>query len=256
MLMARPELFQLENHAASANPQPNRYVGVRFSKDRVFLPEAGNTVVRHVVPGSRTEGALVELRERLRNLPWGHRFAFTDVSSLHMTVFEGVIETRRLPECWPKELPVDAPLDETTEYLAGRLENFEGPGPFDMRIDEVTPFGLRLTGATDADEKTARAWRDSLTKPFTYRSPGHDAYTFHVTLAYIIDWIPDDLVPGYRQALAELTEEFRRRIPVVELGPPAFCTFADMNGFPPVMNLPGSGVKPVYEPNKLAGLTA
>ena len=94
------------------------------------------------------------------------------------------------------------------------------------------------------DDMVKRAWRDSLTKPFTYRSPGHDAYTFHVTLAYIIDWIPDDLVPGYRQALAELTEEFRRRVPVVELGPPAFCTFADMNGFPPVMNLPGTGLPP------------
>lgn len=247
--MARPELFKFENYAASAHSEPNRYVGVRFDRDGVFLPEAGNTVVRHVVPGSATEIALIELRQRLRDLPWGHRFAFTDVPSLHMTVFEGVIESRRAIEYWPKELPVDAPLDETTDYLAARLVDFEGPGPFDMRIAEVTPFGLTLTGATDGDEKTARAWRENLTEPFSYRSPSHDAYTFHVTMAYIIDWIPDEMIPGYRQALAELTEEFRERVPVVELGPPAFCTFRDMNGFPPVRILPGTGLDPAVGPS-------
>jgi len=253
--MARPELFKIENHAVSANPRPNGRVGIRFDANGMFLPEPGNTVVRHVVPGSRTEDALIELRRRLRDLPWGDRFAYTDTASYHMTVFEGVIETRRQPESWPKDLPVDAPLEEATTYLAGRLEGFEGPGPFDMRIAEVTPFGLTLTGATDDDEKTARAWRDSLTEPFAWRSPGHDAYTFHVTLAYIVDWIPDEMIPGYKQALTELTAEIQDRIPVVELGPPALCTFADMNGFPPVMHLPGSGVEPIYEENKLFSLT-
>ncbi|QKV18911.1 DUF1868 domain-containing protein [Oricola thermophila] len=235
-----PEPFDPEILAASANPRPNRFLGTRFDEGGTFLPEAGNTVVRHVVPGSATQAALADLRERLRGLPWGHRFAFTAPESLHMTVFEGAIETRRLPGYWPGTLPLDAPMDAVTDHLAARLEDFAGPGRFDMTIAEVTPFGLALTGATDADEATARAWRDALAGPFGYRSPNHDAYSFHVTLAYIIDWLPDELVPLYRRALAELTEEFRARIPVVELGPPAFCTFADMNGFPPVLTLSGA----------------
>lgn len=240
--MALSYPFQIESIAASANPEPNRFVGVRLDRNRDFLPEAGNTVVRHVVPGSETQAALVELRKRLRDLPWGHRFAFTDVESLHMTVFNGAIETCREPGHWPQDLALDLPIDAVTDYLAARLDGFRGPGPFDMRIAEVTPYGLTLTGATDADEAMARAWRDALTEPFAYRAPGHDAYNFHVTLAYLIDWLPDDMVALYRQALADLTEEFRARIPVVELGPPAFCTFADMNGFPPVMTLEGTGL--------------
>mgnify|MGYP000156144714 FL=1 len=243
--MPPPKPFDLDKLARSANAAPNRFVGVRLDRNRVFLPEAGNTVVRHVVPGSETEAALIELRKRLRDLPWGHRFAFTDVESLHMTVFNGVIETCREPGFWPQELALDLPIEAVTDYLAARLDGFSGPGPFDMRIAEVTPYGLTLTGATEADEKTARAWRDALTGPFTYRAPKHDAYTFHVTLAYLIDWLPDDMVDCYRQALAELTGEFRQRIPVVELGPPAFCTFEDMNGFPPVMTLEGTGLEPV-----------
>jgi hypothetical protein len=182
-----PLPFKFEAYSRSANSAPNRHVGSRFSEEGVFLPEAGNTVVRHVVPGSETQAALIELRERLRALPWGHRFVFTDVPSLHMTVFEGAIETRREEHYWPGGLPLDAELEAVTEHLAGGLEGFEGPGPFDMRIFEVTPFGLTLSGATGEDEQTARAWRDALTEPFGYRSPGHDDYVFHVTLAYIIE---------------------------------------------------------------------
>lgn len=238
-----PPKFSLEAITRSANSAPNRFVGVRFDEDGVFLPEGGNTVVRHVVPESETEATLHELRERIRALPWGHRFAFTDASSLHMTVFNGAIETCREPGFWPAEMALDAPMDQVTAHLAKRLDGFSGPGPFDMRISEITPFGLTLTGTTDKDEETARAWRDALTEPFGYRSPNHDSYVFHVTLAYIIDWLPDEMVADYKAALAEFTAEFQRRVPVLELGPPAFCTFADMNAFPAAMTLPGSAGK-------------
>ena len=50
----------------------------------------------------------------------------------------------------------------------------------------------------------------------------------------------------HKATFAELTEEYRRRIPVVEPGPPAFCAFADMNWFESVLTLEGSGVTPVY----------
>ena len=237
--MTLPAPLNLHLFSVSANADPNRYLGVRFDSDGVFLPEPGNTVVRHVVPGSQTQSALIELRARLRDLPWGHRFAFTDIPSLHMTVFEGALGSRRQPGFWPGDLPLDAPLDQVTAHLARKLDGVEGPGPFAMRIVEVTPFGLKLTGATERDEKTARAWRDALAETFGYRSPTHDSYVFHVTLAYIIDWLPDGMIPAYEAALAALTEEMKQRIPVVELEAPAFCTFADMNAFPQVSTLRG-----------------
>ena len=239
--MARPAPFDIDMLAASRHSAPNRYLGNRFDEHGAFLPDPGNTIVRHVVPGSATERALVKLRRRLRALPWGHRFAFTDVESLHMTLFEGVLEKRRLPNHWPEPLSLDTPLDEVTGFLADRLGDFEGPGSFNMRIAEVTPLGLTLTGATDADEACARRWRNALTEVMGYRAPNHDAYTFHVTLAYVIDWLPDDMLAEYRTALAELTREFAERVPVVELGPPCFCTFADMNSFPPLLTLGGTG---------------
>lgn len=233
-------LSSLDALTRSSNSVPNKYLGQRFDRDGTFLPEPGNTVVRHVVSGSDTELALLDLREKLQALPAAGLFTFTAPTSLHMTLFQGVIDTEREPAVWPEALPLDMPIYATTEYFAARLADFQGPGPFSMRIAAVTPFGLTLTGATEEDERTARAWRDALCEPFGYRSPGHDSYRFHTTLAYIMDWLPDDLIGPYQAALAELTEEMQARVPVVELGPPAFCTFEDMNAFPPVLVLPGS----------------
>ena len=64
-----------------------------------------------------------------------------------------------------------------------------------------------------------------------------DSYGFHITLAYEIHWPPPEALPGYVKALARLTDDFMARVPVLHLDRPAFCRFADMNGFPPVRRL-------------------
>lgn len=212
----------------------NIRLGRRFDASGRFLPEHGNTVVAQVTAGSETEAALIDLRQSLMDLPYGANFAFTDVASYHMTVFEGVIETRRDYGYWPADLALDLPIDEMTEAMAAKLEAFVPPPAFRMKLLEVTPHGLSLTGATPEDEARVRDWREALAAAFGYRSPEHDAYGFHTTLAYQIEWPPVEALPLYVEALAQLTADFAARVPVLDLDPPAFCRFADMNGFPPV----------------------
>jgi hypothetical protein len=43
-------------------------------------------------------------------LPNGDRFAYTPVSSLHMTVFQGTIGERRQPDYWPGGIALDVPI--------------------------------------------------------------------------------------------------------------------------------------------------
>jgi hypothetical protein len=121
--------------------------------------------------------------------------------------------------------------------MAAMLDGFIAPPTFVMKPVEVSPFGLRLVGATAADEANARAWRDGLSQAFGFRSPEHDDYRFHTTQAYIHTWLPEAALPSYRVAMADLTAEFIARVPVMELAPPAFCTFADMNAFPKIRRL-------------------
>lgn len=213
------------------------HLGTRYDASGRFLPEHGNTVVAQVVPGSETEAALVDLRAAMQALPFAHLFAFTAVPSYHMTVFEGIIETRRLASHWPVDLDPQQSVQEATVAMAARLQGFTAPPEFAMRVVEVTPFGLSLTGATGQDEGHVRAWRDGLAQALGLRVPGHDEYGFHTTMAYALQWPPVEAVALYRTALQDLTGAFQARVPVMHLARPAFCTFADMNAFPPVLAL-------------------
>lgn len=212
-------------------------LGARFDAGGRFLPEAGNTVVAQIVPGSPTEAALIALRADLMALPHARHFAFTEVASYHMTVFEGATETRRQAEVWPGGLSLDLPMPEVTEAMVRRLGGWRAPPDFAMRITEVTPLGLRLAGATSEDEDHARAWRNRLSVTFGLRAPNHESYGFHTTLAYCMTGLPREALAPLRARMADLTARLQAEVPVMHLARPAFCTFADMNAFPPVHTL-------------------
>lgn len=212
-------------------------LGIRFDAQGRFLPEAGNTVVAQVVPGSATEALLVDLRAALMALPVARHFAFTAVPSYHMTVFEGVIESRRADGYWPADLPLDLTIDAATARMIDRLHGWTPLPGFAMQVTEATPLGLRLAGATPADEAVARRWRDDLSAALGLRTPQHDSYGFHITLAYVMTPLSAADLPGLRSRMAELTAFVQAAIPVVHLARPAFCRFADMNAFPPVLPL-------------------
>ena len=84
--------------------------------------------------------------------------------------------------------------------------------------------------ATAADRQAMKAWRDALAETFGYRHPDHDDYVFHVTLAYMIDWLPDERLEAW-QALFDECCALLHRAPRLELRPPAFCSFEDMKHF-------------------------
>ncbi|WP_300018626.1 DUF1868 domain-containing protein [uncultured Roseobacter sp.] len=216
--------------AAGQNANPPARLGQRYSAT-AFLPEAGNTVVCHLDRTAPAHQAVLDARTRMQALPGAENFLYTPAESLHMTVFEGVIETRRTADAWPAGIDRDAPVTEVTEALMTRFEPFSPPLAFSVRVKDVVPTGLMLTGATAEDDRILQDWRDALTGPFGYRHKDHDAYRFHMTFAYPTGWIPDDLVPVWAQELNIILEDLSRAAPVIPLRAPAFCRFADMEEF-------------------------
>ncbi len=213
---------------------PPRHLGTRYDSAGNFLYEPGNTFVSHVVDGSESQKALVEIRERLRALPYARHFTFTPVSSLHKTLFQGVIEGRRGREYWPAELPVDAGIADTTTWIGERLDGFSLKAPFRIKADMVTPLGVVVSGLTDADERIMRDARDALADRLGYRHPDHGDYTFHITLAYQLDWLPPEAETAYLRALAEMKTRLDALPQGIELDAPAFCVFDDMEEFRPL----------------------
>ncbi|MGE6784324.1 DUF1868 domain-containing protein [Ensifer adhaerens] len=228
MTLVSPSLLAF---GRSANDAPPRHLRTRYNTDGRFLPEPGNTVVSHITAGTPSEAAVLAVRERLMAMPEAGQFAFTAPSSLHMTIFQGIIEYRRKLPYWPADMPLDTSIDAMTEHYRERLKHFAPLQPFLARVTEITPTGLALEGDSAADRACLSAWRDAFADAFGYRHPDHDNYAFHITYAYPVDWLDDAALPRWQRMLDEQLADLMERAPVIELDPPAFCSFEDMNHF-------------------------
>jgi len=226
------DLQKLTTHyAPGPDAPPPAHLGKRYDRAGVFQPEPGNTVVCHVVPGSETERALVDARARYLAMPEADKLAPTPVESYHMTLFQGIIEGRRRQPYWPADVATDTPIEAMTELMLKRLETFSAVEPFQVAVTMALPTGLIVEGATAADRHAMADWRNRFADVFGYRHPDHDSYQFHITMAYMIDWLDAASVPAWHAMLDEVTADIAARAPVLDLRAPAFCAFQDMNWF-------------------------
>ncbi|MBB6508843.1 hypothetical protein F4695_002192 [Rhizobium soli] len=225
----------LLKYSATHNPRPPPRLGTRYGRRGGFLPEPGNTIVCHLEKGSATQALLVAARARYLEMPEAERFLFTPVTSMHMTLFQGVIEYRRKPRFWPEDIPLETPIEDMTEIMAARLEGFSTLDPFQVAVKSAKPSGLVVEGKSENDRRAMKAWRDALARLLGYRHLDHDDYAFHITFAYVIERLSDAALPAWQLMLDEVTAEIQRAAPVLQLRPPAFCSFEDMNHFHELM---------------------
>jgi hypothetical protein len=224
----RPALAKV---LASRIDLPPPRLGIRYDAEGNFLTEPGNTIVCHLARRSAAEAAVLQVRERLLTLPGADGLAFTPTASLHMTLFQGVSDTRRNHPFWPADIPLHLSIDLMTRRMMTRLDGFDGCGPFSIKATEVTPTGLAVEGVTEQDRRVMQAWRDKLALTFGYRHPDHDSYAFHITFAYVIRGLPDAAAAQWQRVLDESLAVLQREAPVIELKEPAFCRFRDMKHF-------------------------
>lgn len=223
---------KLATFSTAYNASPPRDLGKRYSEDGEFLPEPGNTVVCHLIEGSKTQNAIIKARQRLIDMPEATtHLAFTPISSLHMTVFQGIIEYRRKWPYWPKEMSESSSIAEMTSFYLDRLHGFPKLPAFEMQVTSVTPYGLGMTGATPEDNRVVAEWRDAFADAFGYRHPNHEIYEFHITFAYGRRWFEPECLPAWQLMLDDCLRELRSEAPVIEMRPPAFCEFRDMKHF-------------------------
>jgi hypothetical protein len=223
-----PELLKVSK---SRHPEPSKHLGPRHDLQGNFQYEPGNTIVCHVVHGSHTQDVVIAARDQYLAMPEASQFTFTPISSLHMTLFQGILDRRRFPDFWPADLPLDMPTDEITEVMGERLKRFSALDPFAVSVVSARPAGLLVDGATEEDRRVMRSWRDALADVLGYRHPDHDVYPFHITFSYVIEKLEDEALPRWQHMLNAVAAMVKAEAPVLELRPPAFCTFDDMKHF-------------------------
>lgn len=221
---------QVTKFAERNNTGPPARLGQRFSKTE-FLPEAGNTIVCHLDRQDPDHIPILTARRAMMALPGAAQFLMTPEDSLHMTVSEGVIDTRRTSDGWPPKLDRAAPIADVTALYLERLTSFAPPAAFKVRVTGIYPMGLILEGMTDADTSALSQWRAQLAEVLGFRHKEHDRYTHHMTFGYATGWLTDAEVSAWEVGLRTILDGLIKGRGAVPLDPPAFCAFADMTRF-------------------------
>ena len=151
-----------------------------------------------------------------------------------MTVYEGVSDQIRRRKCWPGDSALDATLESCTTLVREKLAGFDlgSEPPFRMTIAGWEPLedgiALKVVPANFDEESRLRGLRDRLSKLLLMRHPGHDTYSFHVSLAYMLRFLGQK----DHQAISAYLQNHLDKLPkVFELEAPEFCIFDDMFAF-------------------------
>lgn len=211
-----------------------RWIGQKFTPEGSILPFPGNTVICHVARDSTLFHALSKMYDSLKKQPFGSLYTLLPPTSWHMTVFEGVSFKMRGPGLWPADISQDIPVEDCTKIVRGKLEMFdlEDNSPFRMRIEGFEPLldgiALKVVPADAEEEKRLRRLRDRVSDTLLVRHPGHDEYSFHISLSYMLRFLDGE----QHRRIWGFLEEWRQQLPqTFELGAPEFCVFDDMFSF-------------------------
>lgn len=209
--------------------------GGKFTTDGRVQIWPGNTFICHVDRNSQAFEALCALQAELKTSSFQKFFTFLPPESFHMTVFQGVSPIAKPGSRWPAGLAQDFSRDEVTNALLGRVDGIALPQRHRMRVAGL--FGgcsLTMEGATEDEEKSLRETRIALRDATGIDFADFDDYVFHITLAYLLEWVPEATAQGIAALGAELMEKYKDKIGPVDLGPVEFCNFDNMHHFEPV----------------------
>ncbi len=209
--------------------------GGKFTTDGRVQNWPGNTFICHVDRNSKAFEAICALQAELKASAFRKFFTFLPTASFHMTVFQGVSPVPKLGTRWPTGLPRDFSRDDATNALLGRIDGIALPQRHRIRVAGL--FGgcsLTMVGATEDEEQTLRETRIALRDATGIEFEDFDDYVFHITLAYLLEWVPEATARGIVALGAEMAERYMDEIGLVDLGPVEFCNFDDMHHFEPV----------------------
>lgn len=226
--------------SARAQPRPLYPGGVptKFSPQGAPSLYKGNTTICHIPPTSLVLPKLHRIYDALRSHPTLSSLMYlVPPSSWHMTILGGVRDKVRDRGTWPPSKE-NIPIEQCTQDFAWKLQDLGlklpelGLGPpyqvcmsgFDA--DNGTGIGVRVTGATAAEDHRLRRLRDALADTlFGFRATDHEAYIFHITICYYLRHIDGKDRADLDNTLNAVLDMAQGEL---ELGAVEFCTFTDM----------------------------
>lgn len=239
MIPMRPDAIDYLTGRLSSDPRPGGIslpgAGGKFLSDGSVQHWPGNTFICHIDCRSSAFEAIRALQEEIKRSPFNRFFTFLPPSSFHMTVFQGVSPASAPGRGWPDGLDWPLARDAASAEILQRIDTVALPNRSTIRlVDVFAAHSLTVTGATAQDEEDLRAARQTLRDATRIAQADFDDYVFHISLAYLIDWVSEPLARDIAAFSAELTAELAARLGDITLGPVEFCEFDTMHHFEPL----------------------
>lgn len=206
-------------------------INFKFHENGLPRRYPGNTVISDVFPENKAYQVVHYLLKQLKQRKLDELFILLPEDSYHVTIIRGVNDQVRNKDFWPPSLPLDASMLEADKFVRSRVESVETPDYFEMRFKHVQindeDFRICLEPANSTEEAKLRDYRNKVAQSLGLWLPGHDSYTFHITMAYTM-FIPDE---SRRRLLDSYVEEMNmilKQQDSFKLPRPRFAYYNDM----------------------------
>ncbi len=205
--------------------------GGKFTPDGSVQRFPGNTFIFHINRALPQWDAIRQVQETVKKSPFARFYTFLPTTSLHMTLFQGVTRANALPE----GLPSAATRDEATALLLERCKDLHLPAAHRVKAQDLhAAHSLTMTGADAEQEASLRSVRKSLSAATGIQQSDFEEYVFHISLAYLLDWVSEPTAHEIADFSEELTRTLIPEIDEIPLGPVEFCHFETMHHFTPI----------------------
>ena len=209
-------------------------IGKKFETDGGARRYPGNTVIADVRPGCSAYDVMMHLRQMALDAGFADGMILLPEDSYHMTVLRGLNDQVRTDAFWPAALDRAASMDAVDDYVSAAVASVSMPGPIRMKFRGVRvnaeDFRVLLSPADEEQQKILRTFRDEAADAIGLRLPGHDAYTYHITLAYT-RLVPEGEAAERLQALVKDMEAYIGNQAAFETTPPYMAYYDDMLAF-------------------------
>ena len=210
----------------------------KFDNDGNPLHWPGCTIICPIQENSLVSSLLAEVQENFKEIAPNRKYTFLPQSSFHMTLFDCCNVSTFKTSYWPDNIEDTQNYLEIANILSDRLKNYQFPNSLAVRLNKFFGgFSTLLTPYSSKDEEILRNCRDDLSNLLGIKFENHLRYTFHITLAYILEPLTLEEVSRLIDLEKKMDKKFKNKIPLINLPQPEICVFNDMYKFTNIKNI-------------------
>ena len=210
----------------------------KFDNDGNPLHWPGCTIICPIQENSLVSSLLAEVQENFKEIAPNRKYTFLPQSSFHMTLFDCCNVSTFKTSYWPDNIEDTQNYLEIANILSDRLKNYQFPNPLAVKLNKFFGgFSTLLTPYSSKDEEILRNCRDDLSNLLGIKFENHLRYTFHITLAYILEPLTLEEVSRLIDLEKKMNKKFKNEIPLINLPQPEICVFNDMYKFTNIKNI-------------------